>query len=217
MAYKGRSNFRDNFNRWQSKSTANLKKVLMQEAEKYCVDITKAVAERLEKVHKGNVLASYYPRASEEQAKKQYNESQRQLETKYNEDKAKEDKKRFRRQTLSYKHTGTLLEAIHGVPEKKSRFEGRAVIEIEPKPYEEDHPRKDSTRITAQTVYEWLREGTRGGGEYWFKNEKGGRPDASNYSTPAHLFELHTKIQMKEYLETLDVRQLAKNRRYRIK
>lgn len=214
MAYGGPSNYKDNFGRYQQYATINITKAMAKYAEECNVDIAKAVAEQLEKVHKANVEASYYPRAKAEQAKAEYNKSQKQAEKEYNEN--RKDKKRFRRQTLSYKHTGTLLDAIHADVEKKSRYELKAVIKIKPEMYLDDGHRTDGP-VTAVQVYEWLREGTNGGGTYWFTNEKGERPNAYNYSTPAHLFEMHTQIQMQGYLNTLDIKKLAKNRRFRLK
>lgn len=221
MAYGGPSNYKDNFGRYQQYATINITKAMAKYAEECNVDIAKAVAEQLEKVHKANVEASYYPRARSEQAKMEYNKSQKQLESEYNEDKAKKDKKRFRRKTLSYKHTGTLLTAIHADVEKKSRYELRAVIKIRPEPYPDNHYRKDEKDVTAIDVYQWLREGTEDSGKtYWFTNQQGERPVAYNYSTPAHLFEMHTQIQMQAYMRTLTpqaIKQLAKNRRFRLK
>lgn len=208
------SHYKDNFGRWQKTVTVNLKKKLLQEAEKLQVDIGQVVADKLEEVHKANVVASYYPRSKGEQAKAEYNKAKKAEE--------KEDlekygiKSRRSRKTPSYQHTGILEEAIHAEVEKKNKYECRAVVKISPLLYPEDHPRKDGP-VTAVQVYEWLREGTKGGGEYWFKNKQGQRPTARNYSTPAHLFEMHTSLQMKGFIDTLDVKKYARMKRYSLK
>lgn len=212
--YGGRSNYRDNFGRWQKTVTSNLTKGLIKQAENAQIDIAKVVADKLEEVHKANVIASYYPRAKGEQEKAEYNKTKKAEETTDKEQYGINH--RLSRKKLSYQHTGILENAIYTTIEKKSRYQVKAIVKIRPDIYPEDHPRADGP-ITATKVYEWLREGTRGGSTYWFTNKKGETPNAHNYSTPAHLFELHTKLQMEGFLDTLDIKKYIKSRRYRVK
>lgn len=215
MAYGGASNYKDNFGRWQKTITVNLKKHLLKEAEQLQVDIGQVVADKLEEVHRANVVASYYPRSKGEQAKAEYNKTKKAEEK---EDLEKYDiKSRRSRKTLSYIHTGTLEEAIHTEVEQKNKYECRVVVKIRPEPYPVDHPRRDNKLVTAVDVYQWLREGTKGGSDYWFTNKQGKRPTAHNYSTPAHLFELHTTLQMKGFIDSLDVKKYARIKRYSLK
>lgn len=177
------SESKNEFNQWQMKITITITKALEKYAEKLLEDVTNNVTEKLEQVHKENIIASYSPRAGNE--------------------------------VNTYTHTNTLINAVYGVSEKKSKYERRAVIKVRPDLYPENHPRKDT--VTAVKVYKWLRDGTKGGGNYWFENEEGEYPIAYNYSTPVHLFEEHTRLQIKGYLETLDIKKIAKNGRYKIK
>lgn len=215
--YGGRSNYKDNFGRWQKTVTVNITKKLMQEAEAMRIDIEKIVADKLKEVHKANVEASYYPRARSEQAKMEYNKAKKAEEVEKNKGKYGEDRKRLSRKTLSYEHTGILVDqAIDTKIEKKSKYESKVSIIVKPIPYPNDGHRKKV--VTATQVYEWLREGTRGGGHYWFYNKEAERPSAYNYPTPAHLFEMHTSLQMKGFIQSLDLKKEYKNtKKYRIK
>ena len=186
-----KSHYRDNFGRWQQKVTANITKKLMKEAEDMRINVEQVVADKLKETHKANVEASYCPRAIY-------------------------DRKRLSRKTFSYEHTGILVDqAIDTKIEKKSRYESKVSIIVKPIPYPNDGHRKKV--ITATQVYEWLREGTKGGGTYWFVNKDGERPTAYNYPTPAHLFEMHTSIQMKGFIDNLNLKDYARKRKYKIK
>lgn len=209
------SHYRDNFGRWQKIVTVNITKKLMQEAEDMRIDLEQVVADKLKETHKANVVASYYPRARGEQEKVEYNKAKKAEEAEKNKGKYGEDRKRLSRKTLSYEHTGILEGAIDTKIEKKSRYESKVSIIIKPDPYPNDGHR-DKT-ITATQVYEWLREGTNGGGEYWFVNKDGKRPTAYNYPTPAHLFEMHTSLQMKGFIDSLNLRDYARKQKYKIK
>lgn len=211
-----RSHYRDNFGRWQKTVTVNITKKLAKEAEEMQINLEQIAADKLKETHKANVVASYYPRARGEQAKVEYNKAKKAEEAEKNKGKYGEDRKRLSRKTLSYRHTGTLEEAIDTKIEKKGKYESKVSIIVKPIPYPDDGHR-DKT-ITATQVYEWLREGTRGGGHYWFYNEEAERPTAYNYPTPAHLFEMHTSLQMKGFMQSLDLKKTYKNtRKYKIK
>lgn len=209
------SHYRDNFGRWQKIVTVNITKKLMQEAEDMRIDLEQVVADKLKETHKANVVASYYPRARGEQEKVEYNKAKKAEEAEKNKGKYGEDRKRLSRKTLSYEHTGILEGAIDTKIEKKSRYESKVSIIVKPDPYPNDGHR-DKT-ITATQVYEWLREGTNGGGEYWFVNKDGKRPTAYNYPTPAHLFEMHTSLQMKGFIDSLNLKDYARKQKYKIK
>lgn len=202
---------KDNFGRWQHRATINIKKAMMKKAEELLRDVEQDVADKLLEVHTANVVASYIPRSEGELAKVEYNKKKKAEEREKNKGKYGADRKRLSRKTLAYKHQHILEDALYVDIDKKSRYESRAVIKVHPYEYPEDHPRKDGP-ITASQVYEWLAEGTRGGGHYWFTNENGDRPPAYNYPTPKHEFEAHTQLQMKGYLHNLDIKKCKKRR-----
>lgn len=224
---RSRYGYRDNFGRWQKTVTANITKKLAKEAEEMQINLEQIVADKLKETHKANVVASYYPRARGEQAKVEYNKAKKAEEAEKNKGKYGEDRKRLSRKTLSYRHTGTLEEAIDTKIEKKGKYESKVSIIVKPIPYPDDGHRKskngddgdESKPVTATQVYEWLRKGTNGSNKkYWFANKSGKTPNARNYSTPAHLFELHTSIQMKGFMKSLDLKKTYKNtRKYKIK
>ena len=108
-----------------------------------------------------------------------------------------------------YEHTGTFIDAIDVKTEKDAGIgRDRIKIYLKPKVYEDDGHRGED--ITVGQVYEWLTEGTEGGGSYWFQKEDGTRPSAYNYPTPIHDFELHTQLQMKGYLSSLKLKNFTK-------
>ena len=212
------SHYRDNFGRWQKIVTANIAKKLAKEAEEMQINLEQIVADKLKETHIANVKASYYPRSTGEQAKVEYNKAKKAEEMEKNKGKYGEDRKRLSRKTLSYKHTGILAdEAIDTKIEKKGKYESKVSIIVKPIPYPNDGHRDDI--ITATQVYEWLREGTNGSNKkYWFANKSGKTPNARNYPTPAHLFEMHTSLQMKGFMQSLDLKKTYKNtRKYKIK
>lgn len=212
-----RSHYRDNFGRWQKTVTVNITKKLAKEAEEMQINLEQIVADKLKETHKANVVASYYPRARGEQAKVEYNKAKKAEEAEKNKGKYGEDRKRLSRKTLSYRHTGTLEEAIDTKIEKKGKYESKVSIIVKPIPYPNDGYRDDI--ITATQVYEWLRKGTKGSNKkYWFINKNNNAPIARNYPTPAHLFEMHTSLQMKGFMQSLDLKKTYKNtRKYKIK
>lgn len=202
---------RDNFGRFQKDLTINIQKHLMKKAEELRTDVELVVADKLEETHKTNVIASYYPRARSEQAKVEYNKTKKAEEL---EDKNIGINSRRSRKKLGYTHTGTLENAIHSKIEHKNRYESRVKIVVESVEYPDTGHRK-SGPVSTTEVYEWLKNGTTGGGHYWFTNKDGQRPTAYNYPTPAHLFEQHTIVQMKGFLSTLDVKKYSRKKRYR--
>lgn len=203
---------RDNFGRWQHRATINLTKKLMKEAEELRKDVEQTVADKLIEVHKANVIASYIPRSEGEKAKLEYNKVKKAEEQEKNKGKYGADRKRLSRKTLAYKHQHILENALYVDIDRKSRYESRVVIKVRPDEYPDEHNRKGGA-VTATQVYDWLAEGTRGGGHYWFTNENGKRPTAYNYPTPKHEFEEHTQLQMKGYLQDLDIKKCKRKRR----
>lgn len=163
-----------NYKSQEEKLTVNLTKKLIKNIEALQLNLEQEIAEKLKETHKQNVVASYHPRARIE-----------------------------REGALSYQHTGILEEAIDVKTEKKSQHESKVSVIVRPYPYPQDHFRTDGKHVTAVDVYQWLREGTKGGDDYWFTNSEGKRPTARNYPTPAHLFEQHTRIQMRGFLDDL--------------
>ena len=212
-----RSHYRDNFGRWQKTVTANITKKLAKEAEEMQINLEQIVADKLKETHIANIKASYQPRSTGEQAKVEYNKAKKAEEAEKNKGKYGEDRKRLSRKTLSYRHTGTLEEAIDTKIEKKGKYESKVSIIVKPIPYPDDGD--ESKPVTATQVYEWLRKGTNSSNKkYWFTNKSGKTPNARNYSTPAHLFELHTSLQMKGFMQSLDLKKMYKNtRKYKIK
>lgn len=97
--------------------------------------------------------------------------------------------------SMEYEHTGIFLESIDVV------IEDRAVkVKIR------DDKQYPNGKLPSQ-VYVYLTKGTTGGGNYYFENPNNEGETllrAYNYPTPAHLFEEHTKVQMKGFLDTLE-------------
>lgn len=201
---------RDNFGRFQEKLTINIQKHLMKQAEALRTDVELVVADKLEEIHKANVVASYYPKASGEQAKVEYNTTKKAEEQA---DRKLGINSRRSRKKLGYKHTGTLEDAISTKIEHKNLYESRIIVTIKGIPYPNTGNRKDE--VTAIDVYKWLKNGTDGGKAYWFTNKDGNRPGAMNYPTPPHPFEEHTIAQMRGFLETLNIKHYARKKRYK--
>lgn len=175
MAYGGASRQRSNFGRFQKQATIYIKKALRKTANTTLVNLDETISEKLLETYKTNVEASYHPIT-----------------------------------TGSYEHTGKFLENID-VKNELDPGIGRDRIRIVLKNPNETYPptmtgskKVDPHVVTVKQVYEFLTEGTRGGGDYWFTNEEGDRPDAHNHPMPAHLFEQHTQLQMKAFMEGLE-------------
>ena len=154
-------------------------------------ELDKFVAENLHKLletYKANVLASYHPRS-----------------------------------TGSYKHPdNTFINSIKVAIEDEpgiGRNRVKIVLDNEAYPttmvYDKSSETLEPRTVTVKDVYEFLTEGTRGGGYYYFRGKDKKWHQSYNYSTPAHLFEQHTQWQMKGYLESLNPKDFAKNKRYK--
>lgn len=184
---------RNNAGRFQKYASVYLTKRLREIAEKTEHNVSEEVAKKLEETYKTNVELSYGPRSERGREVEAYNKSRKALED--------EDRKlgikspRRGRKRKTYIHTGTFLGSIYTVIENhtvKIKFRNRS------------YPNGGKS---VKEVYTYLTEGTKGGGMYPYHDKRD--PDgtvswAYNYPTPAHLFEEHTKLQMKGYLNSLE-------------
>lgn len=184
-----------NSSRWQKQATVLITKQLKQIAEEVEKDATKIIEDKLLETYKENVLASYSPRSEAGQEVQAYNESRKQLEQK---DRELGIKSRRGRKKLTYKHTNIFINSIY--TEVKNKM---VMIKIR----DEQYPDGASTT----QVYEWLTKGTEGSDKPYPYVKVTGKdatdPNnystgwARNYPTPRHLFEEHTREQMKGFLE----------------
>lgn len=184
-----------NSSRWQKQATVLITKQLEQIAEEVEKDATKIIEDKLLETYKENVLASYSPRSEAGQEVQAYNESRKQLEHK---DRELGIKSRRGRKKLTYKHTNIFINSIY--TEVKNKM---VTIKIR----DEQYPDGASTT----QVYEWLTKGTEGSDKPYPYVKVTGKdatdPNnystgwARNYPTPRHLFEEHTREQMKGFLE----------------
>ena len=184
-----------NSSRWQKQATVLITKQLEQIAEEVEKDATKIIEDKLLETYKENVLASYSPRSEAGQEVQAYNESRKQLEQK---DRELGIKSRRGRKKLTYKHTNIFINSIY--TEVKNKM---VMIKIR----DEQYPDGASTT----QVYEWLTKGTKGSDKSYPYIKVTGKdatdPNnystgwARNYPTPRHLFEEHTREQMKGFLE----------------
>lgn len=169
---------RDNAGRFRKYAAAYIDKELRRHAEEIGLSVRRMVKDKLKETYKDNVKKSYTPRSVRGQAIKKYNES---------------TGKGGHKKKLTYRHTGTFLRSINTV------IEGNVVkVKIDDLPYPKGR--------TTTKVYKWLREGTKGsppGKGYPYLGENAKVLWAYNYPTPAHLFEQHTRTQMKGYLAAL--------------
>lgn len=184
---------RDNFGQFQKYATVHISKQLEKIAKETEINVSKVVADKLEETYKTNVELSYGPRSQRGREVEAYNKEKKALE--------EEDKKvgikspRRGRKKQTYKHTGTFLESIHVEVEDH-------VVKVkisDDKPY-------DDGKLPSE-IYEYLTKGTEGGGFYSYHDQRDEEDTVSwayNYPTPAHLFEEHTKAQMKGFLESLE-------------
>lgn len=104
-----------------------------------------------------------------------------------------------RSEEASYVHTGTFLSSIYTEVEDTSPTEKTITVMIADKNY----PDAVTPRSTVQ-VHTFLTEGTRGGGDYPYKDDEGRITFAPNYPTPKHEFEEHTIIQMEGFIDSLE-------------
>lgn len=188
-----RMTLRDNIGRFQKMATIHITKQLEQTAADLEKDATVMVKDKLLETYKTNVLASYSPRSEAGIETKTYNDYQKRREEKY--------KKRLHKKTLTYRHTNTFLDAV------KVKVEDKVVKIV----IDGDTTYEDGTPATE--VYEYLTKGTSGGDSTYAYQTKDGITGARNYPTPRHLFEEHTKEQMKGFLDNLEG-EILNNKKY---
>lgn len=202
-----------NSSRWQKQATVLIAKQLEQIAEEVEKDATKIIEDKLLETYKENVLASYSPRSEAGQEVQAYNESRKQLEQ---EDRALGIKSRRGRKRLTYRHTNIFVDSIYTEVRNKT-----VMIKIR----DEQYPDGASTT----QVYEWLTKGTKGSDKPYPYVKVTGKdatdPNnystgwARNYPTPQHLFEEHTREQMKGFLDNFasNIKDNYRGRRYKRK
>lgn len=202
-----------NSSRWQKQATVLITKQLEQIAEEVEKDATKIIEDKLLETYKENVLASYSPRSEAGQEVQAYNESRKQLEQ---EDRALGIKSRRGRKRLTYRHTNIFVNSIYTEVRNKT-----VMIKIR----DEQYPDGASTT----QVYEWLTKGTNGSDKPYPYVKVVGKdatdPNnystgwARNYPTPRHLFEEHTREQMKGFLDNFasNIKDNYRGRRYKRK
>lgn len=202
-----------NSSRWQKQATVLITKHLEQIAEEVEKDATKIIEDKLLETYKENVLASYSPRSEAGQEVQAYNESRKQLEQ---EDRALGIKSRRGRKRLTYRHTNIFVNSIY--TEVKNKM---VMIKIR----DEQYPDGASTT----QVYEWLTKGTEGSDKPYPYVKVTGKDTtdpnnystgwARNYPTPRHLFEEHTREQMKGFLDNFasNIKDNYRGRRYKRK
>ena len=179
---------RDNFNRFQKDFTINITKRLEKEAKKIEKNVSDIVGEKLKTCYRENVELSYGPRSVGAAQDILFNVQAKQAEM---EDRKQGLNVRHRRKKIPYIHTDTFYNSIDVVKEGR-----KLKVKIKDIKY----PNGKSTT----DVYEYLINGTPGGGKYWFTAKNGKRPTAYNYPTPRHEFEEHTMMQMLGYLDSLE-------------
>lgn len=203
-----------NSSRFQKYATVLITKQLEQIADSVEKDATEVVKDKLLETYKQNVLASYSPRSETGQKVQAFNEAQKQRE--------KEDKETYginsrrSRKKLTYRHTNTFVNSIYTEVKNKT-----VMIKIR----DEQYPDGASTT----QVYEWLTQGTKGSDKpYPYIRVTGNDATdsnnyntgwAANYPTPRHLFEEHTREQMKGFLENFEanIKRDYNGRKYRKK
>ena len=202
-----------NSSRWQKQATVLITKQLEQIAEEVEKDATKIIEDKLLETYKENVLASYSPRSEAGQEVQAYNESRKQLEQ---EDRELGIKSRRGRKRLTYRHTNIFVDSIYTEVRNKT-----VMIKIRDKQY------PDGASTTQ--VYEWLTKGTNGSDKPYPYVKVVGKdatdPNnystgwARNYPTPRHLFEEHTREQMKGFLDNFasNIKDNYRGRRYKRK
>ena len=202
-----------NSSRWQKQATVLITKQLEQIAEEVEKDATKIIEDKLLETYKENVLASYSPRSEAGQEVQAYNESRKQLEQ---EDRELGIKSRRGRKRLTYRHTNIFVDSIYTEVRNKT-----VMIKIR----DEQYPDGASTT----QVYEWLTKGTKGSDKPYPYVKVTGKdatdPNnystgwARNYPTPQHLFEEHTREQMKGFLDNFasNIKDNYRGRKYKRK
>lgn len=182
-----------NSSRWQKYATVMITKQLEQIADEVEKDATEIVKDKLLETYKTNVLASYSPRSEAGIEAERYNKYQKSREQKLG--------KRLHKKKLTYRHTNTFIDAI-GVEVQDKIV--KVVID-------KDKTYEDGTPVTE--VYEYLTKGTDGGeGTYAYKSNDE-ITGARNYPTPPHLFEEHTREQMRGFLDNFEAN-IKNDRKY---
>lgn len=167
-------------NRIRQKTIINVERALVEQARLIDINIKDMIKDKLQETYVDNVRKSYTTRAQQSQAKT-----------------------KFKR--VPYEHTGTFENSIYTqINDDKINVMIR----------DTSYPNGTSTT----KVYDWLVNGTNGGSKPYpyinsqKKNSNESKSDSAskeniswsrNFPTPAHLFELHTKIQMLGYLDSL--------------
>lgn len=183
-----------NSSSWQKYATVMITKELNEIADDVEKDATKIIKDKLLETYKNNVLASYSPRSEAGFEVQAYNEYQKSREQKEG------NKRRLHKKKLTYRHTNTFIEAVKVVSKNKYV---KVVID-ESKKYDDGTP--------ATEVYEYLTKGTDGGDKTYAYETDDGLMGARNYPTPKHLFEEHTREQMKGFLDNFESE--IKNKKY---
>ena len=177
-----------NSSRWQKQATVLITKQLEQIAD----DVEKDATEIIK--YKENVLASYSPRSQAGIETQEYNAYQKSREQKLG--------TRLHKKKQTYHHTGIFIDSIYTEVNNKT---------VKIKIRDETYPDGASTT----QVYEWLTKGTEGSDKTNPDNYSTGW--ARNYPTPPHLFEEHTREQMKGFLDNFgeNIKNDYKKRKYK--
>ena len=203
-----------NSSRWQKQATVLITKQLEQIANDVEKDATKIIEDKLLKTYKENVLASYSPRSEAGQEVQAFNKAQKQREEQDKEEYGINSRRS--RKKLTYRHTNIFVNSIYTEVRNKT-----VMIKIR----DEQYPDGASTT----QVYEWLTKGTEGSDKPYPYVKVTGKdatdPNnystgwARNYPTPRHLFEEHTREQMKGFLNNFasNIKDNYRGRRYKRK
>lgn len=195
-----------NSSRWQKQATVLITKQLEQIADDVEKDATEIIKDKLLETYKENVLASYSPRSQAGIETQEYNDYQKSREQKLG--------TRLHKKKQTYHHTGIFVDSIYTEVDNKT---------VKIKIRDEMYPDGASTT----QVYEWLTKGTKGSDKsYPYISVSGSdktNPDnystgwARNYPTPPHLFEEHTREQMKGFLDNFgeNIKNDYKKRKYK--
>lgn len=181
-----------NSSKWQKYATVLITNQLKKMAKETETNVSQLVADKLKETYKRNVLASYAPRSKKGFEVEAYNQERKRLEDEDRKAGIKSPRRGRKRKT--YVHTGTFLESVH----VKIEDHLIKVVISNDKPYDDGKLPTD--------IYKYLTKGTDGGGTYAYHDSRNGGELmwAYNYPTPKHLFEEHTREQMKGFLDTLE-------------
>lgn len=171
---------RNNVGQFQKYATIVITKNLEQVAEETGVNVRRVIADQLKETYINNLKASYGPRSEE---------GRYIAET-------------HKTKTSTYTHEHKLEEAVNTI------IDGKTVKVV----IDKSKTYNDGTPVTQ--VYEWLTKGTTpprhsyytsGDTKLYLRNGRlvQGLLWYRNYPTPAHLFEEHTSIQMRGFLDSL--------------